>query len=148
MMITVLKKGTSQAQMEHLIAWLRGQNLDVHISQGEDYTVLGLIGDTGKIDMDLLGSLDIVESVKRITDPFKQCNRQFHPEDTVITVGNAKIGGGHFALIRFSAWRCFQATHLSVRFPGLGGRGYPTASAGEKGNGSSHRDRNYERKLS
>ena len=98
-MITVLKKGTTQAQMEHLVAWLRSQNLDVHISQGEDYTVLGLIGDTGKIDMELLGSLDIVESVKRVTESFKQCNRQFHPEDTVITVGNAKIGGGHFAMI-------------------------------------------------
>ena len=98
-MITVLKQGTTQAQMEHLIAWLRAQNLDVHISHGHDYTILGLIGDTGKIDMDLLASLDIVESVKRVTEPFKQCNRQFHPDDTVITVGNAKIGGGHFCMI-------------------------------------------------
>ena len=64
-MITVLKQGTSQAQMEHLIAWLKEQNLDVHVSHGQDYTILGLIGDTSKIDMELLGSLDIVESVKR-----------------------------------------------------------------------------------
>ena len=85
-MITVLRQGTTQAQMEHLIAWLRAQGLDVHISHGHDYTILGLIGDTGKIDMDLLASLDIVESVKRVTEPFKQCNRQFHPDDTVITV--------------------------------------------------------------
>ena len=98
-MITVLKQGTTQAQMEHLIAWLRAQNLDVHISHGHDYTILGLIGDTGKIDIDLLASLDIVESVKRVTEPFKQCNRQFHPDDTVITVGNAKIGGGNFCMI-------------------------------------------------
>ncbi len=98
-MITVLKQGTTQAQMEHLIAWLRAQNLDVHISHGHDYTILGLIGDTGKIDMDLLASLDIVESVKRVTEPFKQCNRQFHPDDTVITVGNARIGGGNFCMI-------------------------------------------------
>ncbi len=98
-MITVIKKGTSQAQIDHLISWLKSQNLDVHISKGENYTVLGLIGNTGNIDMELLGSLDIVESVKRVTEPFKQCNRQFHPEDTVITVGNAKIGGGHFAMI-------------------------------------------------
>ena len=98
-MITVLKQGTTQAQMEHLIAWLRAQNLDVNISHGHDYTILGLIGDTGKIDMDLLASLDIVESVKRVTEPFKQCNRQFHPDDTVITVGNAKIGGGNFCMI-------------------------------------------------
>ncbi len=98
-MIAVLRKNATQAQTEHLISWLRAQGLDVHISKGDDYTVLGLIGDTGKIDMELLGSLEIVESVKRVTDAFKQCNRQFHPEDTVITVGNAKLGGGHFALI-------------------------------------------------
>ena len=98
-MITVIKKGTSQEQLDHLISWLKSRNLDVHISHGENYTVLGLIGNTGNIDMELLGSLDIVESVKRVTEPYKQCNRQFHPEDTVITVGNAKIGGGHFAMI-------------------------------------------------
>ncbi|MBQ3217140.1 MAG: 3-deoxy-7-phosphoheptulonate synthase [Oscillospiraceae bacterium] len=98
-MITVLKKGTTPAQMEHLIAWLKNQGLDVHISHGEDVTILGLIGNTSKVDMELLGSLDIVESVKRVTDSFKQCNRQFHPEDTVIEVGNVKIGGGHFAVI-------------------------------------------------
>lgn len=98
-MITVLKQGTSQAQMEHLISWLKEQNLDVHVSHGQDYTILGLIGDTSKIDMELLSSLDIVESVKRVTEPFKQCNRQFHPEDTVISVGNARIGGGNFCMI-------------------------------------------------
>ena len=98
-MITVLKKGTTPAQMEHLIAWLKNQGLDVHISHGEDVTILGLIGNTSKVDMELLGSLDIVETVKRVTDSFKQCNRQFHPEDTVIEVGNVKIGGGHFAVI-------------------------------------------------
>ena len=98
-MITVLKKGTSQAQMEHLIEWLKARNLDVHISHGHDYTILGLIGDTSKVDMELLSSLDIVESVQRVSGPYKQCNRQFHPEDTVISVGNAKIGGGNFCMI-------------------------------------------------
>lgn len=98
-MITVLKKGTTQAQMEHLIEWLKARNLDVHISHGHDYTILGLIGDTSKVDMELLSSLDIVESVQRVSGPYKQCNRQFHPEDTVISVGNAKIGGGNFCMI-------------------------------------------------
>ena len=56
-MITVLKKGTTQAQMEQLIAWLRSQELDVHISHGQDYTILGLIGDTSKLDMELISSL-------------------------------------------------------------------------------------------
>ena len=98
-MITVLKKGTTPQQMEHLIDWLRGQSLEVHVSQGHDYTILGLIGDTSRIDMELLASLDIVESVKRVTEPFKQCNRQFHPDDTVVDVGGVKIGGGSFCLI-------------------------------------------------
>ncbi len=85
--------------MEHLIEWLKARNLDVHISHGHDYTILGLIGDTSKVDMELLSSLDIVESVQRVSGPYKQCNRQFHPEDTVISVGNAKIGGGNFCMI-------------------------------------------------
>ncbi len=98
-MITVLKKGTTPQQMEHLIDWLRNQSLEVHVSRGHDYTILGLIGDTSRIDMELLASLDIVESVKRVTEPFKQCNRQFHPDDTVVDVGGVKIGGGSFCLI-------------------------------------------------
>ncbi|MBQ6263214.1 MAG: 3-deoxy-7-phosphoheptulonate synthase [Clostridia bacterium] len=98
-MITVLKPGTSQAQRDQLIVWLREQGLDVHVSEGSDYTVLGLIGDTSHVDMDLIGSLDIVESVKRVTEPYKQCSRKFHPEDTVVDVGGVKIGGGNFAVI-------------------------------------------------
>ncbi len=98
-MIAVIKKETTEAQMNHLINWLKEQNVDVHISSGVDYTVLGLVGDTSKIDMDLLDSLEIVESVKRVAEPFKQCNRKFHPEDTVVDVGGVKIGGGNFAII-------------------------------------------------
>ncbi len=98
-MIAVLKHGTTDQQTQHLVAWLRSMELDVHISKGQDITILGLIGDTSRIDMDLLGSLEIVDSVKRVSEPFKQANRKFHPADTVITVGNAKFGGGHFAVI-------------------------------------------------
>lgn len=98
-MIAVLKNGTTQAQLDHLIDWLRAQNLDVHISRGKDYTILGLIGGTDKVDMELLASLDIVESVKRVAEPYKQCSRQFHPQDTVIEVANVKIGGGNFCMI-------------------------------------------------
>lgn len=98
-MIAVLKNTVTSEQREHLIDWLRSQNLEVHISEGHDYTVLGLVGDTSKIDTDLLQSLDIVDSVKRISEPFKQCNRKFHPDDSVIDVGGVKIGGGNFAMI-------------------------------------------------
>ncbi len=98
-MIAVLKHGTTQEQTQNLIQWLNRMNMDVHVSEGKEVTVLGLIGDTSRIDMDLLGSLEIVETVKRVSEPFKQANRKFHPNDTVITVGDAKIGGGHFAMI-------------------------------------------------
>ena len=98
-MIAVLKHGTTSAQREQLVAWLRRMELDVHISEGAEDTVLGLIGDTSRVDMELLGSLDIVRSVKRISEPYKQVNRKFHPLDSIIEVGNTKIGGGHFAMI-------------------------------------------------
>lgn len=98
-MIAVLKPNTTEEQKNSLISWLEQKNLEVHVSKGQDYTVLGLVGDTGSIDMDLLGSLDIVESVKRVTEPFKQCNRKFHPDDTVIDVNGVKIGGGSFCMI-------------------------------------------------
>ena len=98
-MIAILKRGTTQAQTEHLVSWLKNMNLDVHLSQGQEITVLGLIGDTSRVDMDLLRSLEIVESVKRVSEPFKQANRKFHPKDTIVEVGNAKIGSGYFAMI-------------------------------------------------
>ena len=98
-MIAVLKHGTTPTQREQLVNWLKRMNVDVHISEGAEDTVLGLIGDTSRVDMDLLASLDIVRSVKRVSEPYKQVNRKFHPLDSVIEVGNAKIGGGHFAMI-------------------------------------------------
>ena len=98
-MIAVLKHGTTPTQLDQLVAWLKRMDLDVHITEGTEDTVLGLIGDTSRVDMDLLGSLDIVRSVKRVSEPYKQVNRKFHPLDSVIEVGPAKIGGGHFAMI-------------------------------------------------
>lgn len=98
-MIAVLKHGTTPEQTAHLVAWLKRMNLDVHLSEGQEITILGLIGDTSRVDMDLLKSLDIVETVKRVSEPFKQANRKFHPNDTIVEIGNVKIGGGNFAMI-------------------------------------------------
>jgi len=98
-MIAVLKHGTTLIQRQHLVDWLKNMNLDVHISEGAEVTVLGLIGDTSRIDMELLKSLDMVETVKRVSEPYKQANRKFHPKDTVIDINGVKIGGGHFAMI-------------------------------------------------
>ena len=98
-MITVLKSSATREQRDHLIHWLESQNLTVHISEGKEYTILGLVGDTAHIDVELLESLDIVDSVKRVSEPFKKASRKFHPADTVVRVGNTVIGGGSFAVI-------------------------------------------------
>ena len=99
-MIAILKNGTTPQQIQHLIEWLKRMELDVHLSEGKEVTILGLIGDTSRVDMELLNSLEIVESVKRVSEPFKQVNRKFHPKDSVIAINDqVKIGGGHFAMI-------------------------------------------------
>ena len=98
-MVVVLKQSTTKEKREQLIEWLKKQGLQIHISEGERYTILGLVGDTSRVDMDLVESLEIVDSVKRVSEPFKCCNRKFHPDDTVVEVGSVKIGGGHFTLI-------------------------------------------------
>ena len=98
-MIVILKPNVSEARRDQLISWFKAQNLGVHISQGDYQTVLGLIGDTKSVDMDLIASLDIVDAVRRVSDPFKCCNRKFHPDDTIVDVSGVKIGGGNFAMI-------------------------------------------------
>ena len=98
-MIAVLKHGTSKEQTASLVAWLERQGVGIHLSEGEQVTIIGLIGDTSRVDIDLLNSLEIVDSVKRVSEPFKQANRKFHPNDTIVTIGDARIGGGYFATI-------------------------------------------------
>ncbi|MBQ3894991.1 MAG: 3-deoxy-7-phosphoheptulonate synthase [Clostridia bacterium] len=98
-MIVALKPNVSPEKQERLVEWFKEMGLGVHISTGAYQTVLGLIGDTTKVDMDLVGSLDIVEKVSRVTETFKCCNRKFHPDDTVIDVNGVKIGGGNFCII-------------------------------------------------
>ncbi|MBO7658345.1 MAG: 3-deoxy-7-phosphoheptulonate synthase [Clostridia bacterium] len=98
-MIVALKPNVSPEKQERLVEWFKEMGLGVHVSTGAYQTVLGLIGDTTKVDMDLVGSLDIVEKVSRVTETFKCCNRKFHPDDTVIDVNGVKIGGGNFCII-------------------------------------------------
>jgi 3-deoxy-7-phosphoheptulonate synthase len=98
-MIVVLKPNVPPSKQAQLVDWLKGLGLGVHVSTGEFQTVLGLIGDTSKIDTELVASLEIVDSVTRVSETFKCCNRKFHPADTVVSVGDAQIGGGHFAMI-------------------------------------------------
>ena len=98
-MIVILKDNANKNQVENLISWLQDKNIQVHISNGASRTILGLVGDTSTLDMDLLSALDIVDNVKRVQEPYKKANRKFHPEDTVITVGNTQIGGGSLTIM-------------------------------------------------
>jgi 3-deoxy-7-phosphoheptulonate synthase len=98
-MIITLKDKCSEQQIDHLTTWLKRQGIGVHLSKGQFQTIIGLIGDTTRIDTKTLEGLEIVERVIRITEPFKSANRKFHPDDTVVSAGGVKIGGGHFTMI-------------------------------------------------
>lgn len=99
-MIIVLKDNPDQKQLENLVSWLKSMGLDIHMSKGQSATIMGLIGDTAAVDIDLINALDIVETVKRVQEPYKNVNRKFHPEDTVVKVlPGVKIGGGNFQVI-------------------------------------------------
>ena len=98
-MIVILKEHPNQKQLDNLKNWLCGMGLAIHESDGVNHKILGLVGDTSRVDIDLIQALDIVEDVKRIQEPYKNANRKFHPLDTVVNVGGVRIGGGHFAVI-------------------------------------------------
>ena len=98
-MIVILKHDHNPSQLDSLVTWLQDKGITIHTSIGEGNTVLGLVGDTSKLDIDLIAALDIVEDVKRVQEPYKNANRKFHPEDTVIQVGNTKIGGGNLTIM-------------------------------------------------
>ena len=98
-MIAALKHNATEEQIRALTAWLEGCGLQVRSYSANGTSLLGLIGDTAQVDMELLRSMEIIDSVTRVSEPFKQVNRKFHPADTVVNVGNVSLGGGNFALI-------------------------------------------------
>ena len=98
-MIILLKENANPKQVENLKKFLTSRGFGLHESVGEQHTIIGLVGDTSKLDIDLISSLDVVEAVRRIQEPYKNANRKFHAADTVVDVGGAKIGGGHFMMI-------------------------------------------------
>ena len=98
-MIVVLKNNPNQTQLDYLVNWLESKNIQIHTSVGDSHLILGLVGDTSKLDADLISALDIVEDVKRVQEPYKNANRKFHPEETIIKVGNTQIGGGNLTLM-------------------------------------------------
>ena len=110
-MIIIVKHGANEERIQDLIHWIESQNLITHVSKGEFTTIVGVIGDTSKLDEDLIMGLDIVDSVKRVSEPFKSANRKFHPLDSVIDVSGVKVGGGNFAMI---AGPCSVESHDQI----------------------------------
>lgn len=98
-MIITLKSTATEQEIAELRSKLESQGLTIHPSQGTHFHILGLIGDTSSVDLRQIESLDSVSKVTRIQEPFKKANRKFHPDDTVVNVGGALIGGGHFAVM-------------------------------------------------
>ncbi|MBQ8654536.1 MAG: 3-deoxy-7-phosphoheptulonate synthase [Clostridia bacterium] len=98
-MIVIIRQNAKQEQVDKLREFLGKLGLTIHLSQGENSTIMGLVGDTTRVDPDLIASLDAVEDVRRIQEPYKNANRKFHPADTVVDCGGVKIGGGLFQII-------------------------------------------------
>ena len=94
-MIIILKKGTAPQKVNEMVSHFEQMNFQVQEIRGVHETILGLIGDTSRLDTEDIKSMDSVAEVKRIQEPYKNANRKFHPDDTVIDVCGRKIGGGH-----------------------------------------------------
>ena len=85
-MIVILRPGAQKARVEALMGQIKQQGVDIHYSQGATETILGLVGDTTHVDEDWLRASDIVEDVRRVSEPYKLANRRFHPKDTHVNV--------------------------------------------------------------
>lgn len=98
-MIITLKQNAKPAEIKDLTQKLESKGMMLHPVEGVNYSIIGIIGDTSLLDLRSIESLDFVQKVTRIQEPFKKANRKFHPEDTVVNVGGVQIGGGHFAIM-------------------------------------------------
>ena len=98
-MIITVRNQKDNKQIDNLLKWIEDSGLQANVVKGETSTIVGLIGDTSRIDIDLVRSLEIVENVTRIQEPYKKANRKFHPEDTIVDVAGHKFGGNHFQII-------------------------------------------------
>ncbi len=99
-MIAVVKSSATTEQLDHFVKWIEDRGFRTNVSQGDNETLVGIIGDTTRIDPFILESMDLVERVQRVSEPFKLANRKFHPEDTVVDCGHGVlVGGGNFQVI-------------------------------------------------
>ncbi len=99
-MIAVVNDKATKQQLNQFVDWIEARGFKTNVSQGDNETIVGIIGDTTQIDPFLLESMDIIERVQRVSEPFKKANRKFHPEDSVVDCGHGVlVGGGNFQVI-------------------------------------------------
>ena len=99
-MIAIVKDSATPEQLSHFVRWIEDRGFKTNVSKGENETIVGIIGDTTQIDPFLLESMDIIDQVRRVSEPFKKANRKFHPEDTVVDCGHGVlVGSGNFQVI-------------------------------------------------
>lgn len=98
-MIVILKADTSQSEVEKIAKAIKSKGLQIHYSKGENFIILGLVGDTSSIDAAQIESNKNVERVMNVAEPFKKANKLFHPEPSIINVDGQKIGGNKLAII-------------------------------------------------
>jgi 3-deoxy-7-phosphoheptulonate synthase len=92
-MIIVMKKGSSAKQVSAVVARVEAAGYRVHLSEGEERTIIGVIGDDRPIDRTHFEMLDGVEKTVPILKPFKMTSRDMHPQDTIVSLDGVKIGG-------------------------------------------------------
>lgn len=98
-MIVILKANTSQSEVEKIAKSIKSKGLQIHYSKGENFIILGLVGDTSSIDAAQIESNKNVERVMNVAEPFKKANKLFHPEPSIVNVDGQKIGGNKLAII-------------------------------------------------
>ena len=98
-MIVILKHNAPEEKIYAFCRELEAMGFQINDSVGSDTHILGLIGDTKALSESWLLANPIVDSCRRVSEPYKKANRKFHPDDTVVEVGSVKVGGGHFAVM-------------------------------------------------
>jgi len=98
-MMIIMKANATPQQVEAVIARIKAEGLSVHLSQGVEATIIGAIGETHSIPTERFEGMDGVETVQRITQPYKLASRQFHPEDSIVSMNNLVVGGNAIAVI-------------------------------------------------
>ena len=98
-MIVIFKPEATPRQIESMCKEFTSRGLRIHASEGEHTHLVGLVGDTSAVDIDWVRANPAVAEIRRVSEPYKQANRKFHPKDTCVEVAGVPIGGGHFAVM-------------------------------------------------